>query len=170
MKSDTKKSNTKFYLINAVITLVVALAVSVGALIAFDVPVVQGVTNFDSLTLSENLIVGGTSALGDDVTFTESIVLTPNTFSATTGAISLTADYTYYNITPTGTITLTLTTTGASIGQLLVITNKAAQNIVIADTIVRTSSGAALTLGQYDIVAFVFTGTEWYELFLLANS
>ena len=45
------------------ISAIVALVITVGALFAFDVPVVQGVTNFDSLTLSENLIVGGTSAI-----------------------------------------------------------------------------------------------------------
>ena len=33
-----------------------------------------------------------------------------------------------------------------------------------------TNNGSAVTLGQYDISGWLCTGTEWIEMFLLADS
>ena len=77
---------------------------------------------------------------------------------------------TLYLLSPTGDVTITLGTSGIAAGTIVEYHNMVAQNIIFAYTNVRTSTGAALTIGQYDVVIWRFTGTEWHELLLIANS
>ena len=75
-----------------------------------------------------------------------------------------------YVLTPATVLTLTLQTSTVQAGEILYLMDTAAVAVTIADTNIRTSTGTVLTLGQYDIAVLIYTGTEWYEIALLANS
>jgi len=120
----------------------------------------ENTTNLTNLVLSEDLWV--------------TQLLIPDNYdyspSATPEEVNLDPAYTFYNITPAAAITITLLTTSAVAGQLLIIYNTANYNLLIPDTNILTSTGSALTLGQYDIVGWIYNGSKWVEMFLLANS
>lgn len=87
-----------------------------------------------------------------------------------TNGMTLVPTGTMYLMTPAGGVTITLGTSGIAAGTSLTLYNTAAQNAIIADTNIRTSTGAALTMGQYDITVWKFSGTEWIEVAFLTNS
>jgi len=120
----------------------------------------ENTTNLTNLVLSEDLWV------------TQLIIPDNYDYSpaATPEEVNLDPAYTFYNITPAAAITITLLTTSAVAGQLLIIYNTANYNLLIPDTNILTSTGSALTLGQYDIVGWIYNGSKWVEMFLLANS
>jgi hypothetical protein len=148
---------------SVVMAIILALGGTVGGLYLADAPMAQGATNFDSLVLSSDLTVGGNATIAGT---------TVNTVSSITPAngSTLTVSSAFYQVNSSGNVTITLGTTGAVSGQIVYLYGDDANTVLIADTNVRTSSGGALSLGQYDIAGFIFNGTDWIELFLLANS
>jgi len=110
-----------------------------------------------SVTVTADLIVDDVFNI-DDTSYT------------LTGSQTLNPTASFYVINSAGVVTITLGTTGVQAGDFLVLNNISGNNAVIADTNVRTTTGAALTLGQYDVVAFVYNGAAWIELYLAANS
>ncbi len=86
------------------------------------------------------------------------------------GTQTLTPTASYYAINAGGILTLTLGTSGVAAGDILIISNASANNVNIPHTNMFSSTGAALDLGQYDVAAFLFDGTRWLELWLIANS
>ena len=91
-----------------------------------------------------------------------------DTAYALTGTQTLTPTATYYEINSSGVVTITLG--DGDDGDVLWLVNKSANNVVVADTNIRTATGSAITLGQYDVLWLMFTGTEWYQISLAANS
>ncbi|MBU1747009.1 MAG: hypothetical protein KKA73_04920, partial [Chloroflexi bacterium] len=83
---------------------------------------------------------------------------------------TMTPTSTFYICTPAAQATWTLGTSGIAAGTELIVYNTAAQDLIIAHTNMLSSSGAALTINQYDLAAFIFNGTSWVEMYLIANS
>ncbi|RPI64649.1 MAG: hypothetical protein EHM48_00415 [Planctomycetaceae bacterium] len=117
-----------------------------------------GVLNFnDSATVTGDLTVNGEGIYA-------STAITPSNLSTVTPAVS------FYTINSSTNVTITLGTSGATVGQMLILYGDDANTVTIADTNIRTSSGAALTLGQYDVVIFIYAGGAWIEISISANS
>lgn len=184
--------------INLLVIIVVAAFTAVGTLYVTDQPVEQGTTNLGTLTLSDDLTVGGNLAVTGTQAFTGATTLSgalssgaftgsstgsfadevtlsgETTFASTT--LGMTTDYTltvaatFYVITSTANVTLTLGTTGAATGQVVILYGNDANTITIADTNVRTSTGSAVTMGQYDVSMWIYNGTSWVEMLLIADS
>lgn len=141
-----------------------------GALTLTGAPTIGGaLTLNDNATIDGTLAVTGASTLSNDVTLSESIIFASTAFTPTAGQ-ELTVDAGYYVINSSGNVSMTLATTGAVTGQIVILYGDDANTVTINDTNVLTSSGSALSLGQYDVVAFLWNGAKWVELFLLANS
>lgn len=86
-----------------------------------------------------------------------------------TNGETLTPTYTVYALDSASAVTVTLAAS-ADEGQLLVLIGDDAYTITIADTNIRTSDGAAATLGQYDVIVFVYQDSEWMQVVKTANS
>jgi hypothetical protein len=105
----------------------------------------------------------------DDTTFDESVIyastaITPSNLS------TLTVDKTFYIVNSSTNVTFTLGTSGAVAGQMLILYFDDNHSVIIADTNVRTTTGGALTMGQYDVVGWIYSGAAWVELYLAADS
>jgi len=126
-----------------------------------------GVTGASTLT---GAITGSSTAtFADEVTSSAEVTWAGTHITPTTGT-TLTISDTVYIVETTGAITMTLGTTGADEGQFVVFIGADANNVTVNDTDIRTSTGAALTIGQYDIVVFMYDGHSWIEWLILANS
>lgn len=145
----------------------------------------RGVTNFDSLTLSEDLIVTDDSTLTDDVavggdltvtgssTFAavtmsdgdfdvaDTLNITPQTAITVTNGAAFTATGTIQYIQAASEVTPTIT--AGTAGDLLVLINTSAQTVNIADTGNQVLTAAA-ALGQYDSITLFADGTRWIEI------
>ena len=68
-----------------------------------------------------------------------------------------------------GNVTFTLGASATN-GQIVIFIGDDANTITIADTNIRTSDGNAATLGQFDVIAFVYQDSEWHQIVKTANS
>lgn len=97
------------------------------------------------------------------------VVLLPSFNNITiTNGYTLTPTSNVYALDSAGAVTMTLAAS-ATEGQSLTLIGDDANTITIADTNIRTTTGAALTLGQYDVIVFVYQDSEWLEVSLSAN-
>lgn len=141
----------------------------------------DGVSNFTSITLDQDLIAGdditaggdlaitGDSSLDGDLTVGGNAILS-STAVTLTGASNFTPASSYYILSSAAVCTITLQTTGAVAGQLLYLYGDDNNSIVVTDNNIKTTTGSALTIGQYDLLGLVFNGTAWVEMFLAADS
>ncbi len=140
----------------------------------------SGVSNFDTVVASGDVIVVDDLTVGDDVAIGGMVTVDGNLSAggnlqaagflraAANTAISVTQGMT---ITPTGTFqALTAAddvSTGAiaagAPGDLLILFNEADLTITISDTGTLKLSGNAV-LAQYDSITLISTGTDWIEL------
>lgn len=138
-------------------------------------------TTDGALTAASAAIGGGYGATGCSISaagalqcnggaVVDGVISLNETAYALTGAQNLAPAASFYELAPAATLTLTLQTGSAAVGDILILANTVATSTIIADSNIRTSTGGALTLGQYDVIAFVFAGGAWYELWLIANS
>jgi len=128
-----------------------------------------------AVTINDNATVTGTLGVDGIVTANADLIVDDvlnidDTTYALTGTQTLNPTASFYKLTHGSILTLTLGTVGVNAGDMLILYNSTANNANIADTNVRTTTGSALNLGQYDVVAFVFDGTAWIELWLATNS
>ena len=136
-----------------------------------------GVTNFDSVTLSNDLVIGddltvaSTSSLVGDVTASADVVvglfgrLTAQTRITVTQDSTITPTGTYQPIGSAGnlgTSDIAITTAG----DVVILTNETNTTITISDTGTTMLSGN-IALSQYDTLTLLCDGTNWLEL---ANS
>jgi hypothetical protein len=127
-----------------------------------DVTAAGVMTIADDLTASDDLIVEGNLALAQ--------VLSINTAGYTqSGAKTLSPIRSIYSVNPGDVLTLTLGTTGVELGQLAFFINISANNVTIVDT-GHTAGGGDRTLGQDDVIGFIYTARGWLEAFYSDNS
>ncbi len=81
----------------------------------------------------------------------------------------LTPTYTVYALDTTAAISMTLAAS-ADEGQLLILIGDDNNTITINDTNIRTSDGNAATLGQYDVIVWVYQDSEWLQVVKTADS
>ena len=86
---------------------------------------------------------------------------------ALTGTQTLTPTTSSYVINSTAVLTLTLA--GGEAGDLVFFTNVGSNNAVFIDT-GATAGGGNRTLGQYDVLGFIYNGAKWIESFFSDNS
>lgn len=178
--------NQKQVFIGVIVLAVLALGVSVAALIeagqAGDVQT-MGVTNFDSVaatTFTGNLVGNVTGNVTGDVTGDATGDVTGNvtvndllnlsdTDSTLNGTQTLTPTATFYEFAPTAVLTLTLATGSATVGDVLILQNTVTTNTVVVDT-GATVGGGNITLGQNDLAVFIYTNSKWVEIASPDNS
>ena len=134
------------------------LALLVLALVAFS-PLLQGVTNFDSVTLAGDLSVA------DDTTMLGGLIL-PQQSATVTGSfvIAPTASYIVLSssLAVTSSTTSAITTTGATSGQVIFVRNDNASDVIIIDGTGGTvECKADIALGFDDIQSFIYNGAAW---------
>lgn len=146
----------------------------------------EGVTNFDSLTLGEDLIVTDDSTLTDDVSIGGDLTVTgaatlsgdvivddtlnlDELANTATGSTTITPTTTYYQLAPTALLTITLATGSAAAGDLLILHNTVTTNTNIVDT-GATVGGGAIDLGANDLAIFIYGNSKWIELASPDNS
>jgi hypothetical protein len=124
---------------------------------------VDGVTNFDgtsdfasTVTVNGNITYGGLE------------IHSNNIFTPTAGQ-TLTPVDTFYRIGSTAAISMVLAACSNN-GQIVATYGKDNNTVTINDTNIRTTDGAAATIGQYDIIYWVCSGTEWIHMLKSANS
>lgn len=94
--------------------------------------------------------------------------LAPTTY-ALTGTQTLTPTGSLYFLTPSAALTLTLSTNDAVPGDMVFFVSGVTTSTVFADT-GATAGGSTRTLGNNDIIGFLFDGTTWDEAFFSDNS
>lgn len=148
------------------IALLVAILFLAGAALVVNLPgeviAQSGVTNFNSVVLSGDLIAADDVTVGDDLT-----VGGFATTGAQTGIVVANNGY----ITPTGTYQPisaagaigTASIAAGSAGDLLLLINTGANTITLTDTGTLVLSGNA-ALGQRDSILLISDGTNWVEV------
>jgi hypothetical protein len=84
-----------------------------------------------------------------------------------TSTQTLTPTTSSYVISSTAVVTLTLG--GGTAGDLVLFTNVSGNDAVFVDT-GATSGGGSRTLGQYDVIGFIYNDAKWIESFFSDNS
>lgn len=149
-------------------------------------PTARGVSNFDDITLSGDLVVGDDTTFGDDVAVAGDLTVTgsatvsadvtvddtfniDDTDSLITGTQSISVTASFYEFGPASVLTLTLDTDDVAVGDLLFITNVGSANVVIVDT-GATQGGGNVTIGVDDSAVFIFSNSKWIEIASPDNS
>jgi hypothetical protein len=108
-----------------------------------------GVTHFTGVSVDELFLPGFA-----DETITDGETLTPTV--------------TVYALDSAAAVTMTLAAS-ASEGQPLILIGDDNNTITINTTNLRTTDGNAVTVGQYDVVMFVYQDSEWLHVAKSAN-
>lgn len=140
------------------------LALALIVLLAAFVPVL-GTTNFDSVTLSGNLRVGGTANVTGKTTLTGGLVLAQQSETVTaTFVITPTSPYIVMTsgAAYTSSTTTPIITTTATAGQVLILRNgNASDALVIDGTGGTVECKANVSLGASDTLTLIFNGSVW---------
>ena len=118
---------------------------------------------------SGNASFGGTLGVTGNATFSSKLIYASTNITPTNNS-TLTASVAFYKVHSTTNVTFTLGTSGATAGQLLILYGDDAYTVKIKDTNIRTTTGAAIDLGQYDVMVWIYSGTEWIEELLAVDS
>lgn len=152
-------------ILNILLVAVLALA----AVFGYDIGVIQpretnavilaqttgravGDTNLTNLVLSGALTVGRA-----DITPTAGQTITPE------------GSYSMYTINSSGAVSITLAAPTQA-GNILILYGDDNNTVTVNDTNIRSTDGNAVTLGQYDVVLWVSTATEWIHVAKSADS
>ena len=92
-----------------------------------------------------------------------------DTDSTITGTQTITPTATFYELNPASTLTVTVATASAAVGDFLVLQNISAQSVIVVDT-GATVGGGNVTLGQNDLVMFIYSNSKWIEIASPDNS
>jgi hypothetical protein len=92
-----------------------------------------------------------------------------DTVNQATGTSEVSISGSFYVFSPTATLTATLGSTGVNDGDLLWVTNRTTETVVIVDT-GATIGGGNLSLGQYDVLGFVYLDSKWMQMYAADNS
>jgi len=103
---------------------------------------------------------GATVSLGN-------LKLTAADITPTAGQ-TITPAYGMYVVNSSGAVSMTLAAPAAA-GQILYLYGDDANTVTVNDTNIRSTDGNAVTFGQYDLVEFVSSATEWIHLAKSAN-
>lgn len=121
----------------------------------------QGISNFSSVVLSGDLIVGDDATVADDLTVGGDVVNTPTTAIVVTQGGTITPTGSYVPITGTTGVG-TASVANPTAGRLIYITNLANATITLTDTGTLKLS-ANFAMGQYDSITLRGDGTNWIE-------
>jgi hypothetical protein len=138
---------------------------------------------FRSAADTLNVATGGTERLEIDAS--EISIVPPAAFSSNlsvsgllypsfsnltvTNGDTITPTSTVYALDSAGAVTITLAAS-AQEGQPLILIGDDANTITINDTNVRTNDGGVQTIGQYDVILWIYQDSEWIEISDTANS
>lgn len=127
-----------------------------------------------TFTIADAASVTGAFAASSTGSFADKLTMSGETVFATSvitpaDASTLTPAATFYTINSAGAVTVTIGTSGATAGQMVFLYGDDANTVTIADTNLRSHDGAALTMGQYDLIGLMFSGTDWIQIIELAN-
>lgn len=166
--------------ISAILTVVLTAVVALLAVFGYDVRVIQpretllsapttvlpafaerGITNFNDLQVDGVTTTGGVTVGGPLIQGTKALTLT--------AGLQVAPAYSMYLLSSTGAVSMTLVAPTAP-GQVLYLYGDDANTITVNDTNIRSTDGNAVTIGQYDIVEFMSTGTEWIHVAKSADS
>lgn len=111
----------------------------------------------------------GATATIENLTIGGMLLQSSTAITLTTAGQTITPSYGLYILSATGAISMTLAACDAP-GQVVYLYGDDNQTITVNDTNIRSTDGNAVTLGQYDMVGFMCSGTEWDHLFKSANS
>lgn len=126
------------------------------------------VDNSGNVVAAGTMDVTGAGTFANDVTVDDTFNI-DDTSWALTGTQTLTPTASMYVVGSTGAVTITLATGSAAAGDFLWLVANTAQAIVIVDT-TATAGGANRTLGNHDVIGFLFDGSIWVEAFYSDNS
>lgn len=130
---------------------------------------VDGAAYFDgAVDMDSTLDVAGAVTFQSDLIVDDTLNVDDTSY-ALTGTQTLTPTASMYVISSGSAVTITLATAGAAAGDLLWLVDNTAQAVVIVDT-TATAGGANRTLGNHDVIGFIFDGTIWVEAFYSDNS
>jgi hypothetical protein len=114
-------------------------------------------TNFYALQLDDDLVVGGSALVGEDLR------LAPSTAISLTANGVLTPTAALQPIESAAPVTVTIATGGAAAGDLLYLYNRGSNTIAITDTGTAKLDGNG-SLAASGTMLLVYDGTNWLEL------
>lgn len=115
------------------------------------------------------LTVAGASTLTGNVTLGAKLIGSASAITLTSAGQTITPAYGLYILSTTGAISITLAAPSAA-GQVLYLYGDDANTITVNDTNIRSTDGNAVTIGQYDVVEWISTATEWIHVAKSADS
>lgn len=155
--------------VSKILNILLVAALALAAVFGYDIGVIQpretnavilaqttgravGDTNLTNLVLSGALTVGRA-----DITPTAGQTITPE------------GSYSMYTINSSGAVSITLAAPTQA-GNILILYGDDNNTVTVNDTNIRSTDGNAVTLGQYDVVLWVSTATEWIHVAKSADS
>lgn len=167
------KSSTELMLDKSKVSVILGILLTavIGVLAAFgyDVQVIQPREAADVAPLvMERGITGFDDLLVDGVTLGGPLIQATQPLTLTAGQ-EITPAYSMYLLSSTAAVSLTLAAPAAP-GQVLYLYGDDANTITVNDSHIRSTDGNAVTIGQYDIVEFLSTDTEWIHVAKSADS
>lgn len=113
-------------------------------------------------TLTGAVTVGSNLAVTGSTTLTGGLILASTAITLTAGQV-ITPAYGMYIISSSGSVSMTLAAPSAA-GRVLYLYGDDANTVTINDTNIRSTDGNAVTFGQYDVVQWISTATEWIHV------
>lgn len=168
--------------ISKIVTILLTAAVALAAVFGYDVGIIQP-RETDALILSQipesravgdtnltNLVLTGDLTVAGDVATSGALTLGRSDITPTAGqTITPQGNYSMYTINSSGAVSITLAAPTQA-GQILILYGDDNNTITVNDTNIRSTDGNAVTLGQYDVVLWVSTATEWIHVAKSADS
>lgn len=154
-------------ILNILLVAVLALA----AVFGYDIGVIQpreastastastdrGTTNLTDLAVEDLTLSGALTVGRADITPTAGQTITPE------------SSYSMYTINSSGAVSITLAAPTQA-GNILILYGDDNNTVTVNDTNIRSTDGNAVTLGQYDVVLWISTATEWIHVAKSADS
>ncbi len=152
----------KWFNTGLVILVAIALFVGAYAITQSNRPEARGSTHFGAAQFSGDVLIDADIAIDDTFKVDDTIYILTDTQTLTPTA-------SYYIVQSASAVTITLATGSAASGDFLYVVDKTSQAVVFVDT-GATAGGGNRTLGNHDVIGFIFDGSMWVESFYSDNS